>query len=172
MTPWPAHVQQAFEHPDAATDAAGYYGPYNVLLNHLFPASQGYQVAPMPQSDTGSTPSLLFAVKKHHIAVLFVDVCAPDAAPSTPAPRVQEAVGAMAHALCKNPYKVTGVSTFGPRYVVYEYEYDAAANELDARAGVPALIEQGERERDVRTEDGAERWKELARSVGAVVTEA
>ena len=168
MTAWPTHVQQAFEHPDAA----GYYGPYNLLLNHLFPASQGYQVAPMPQSNIDSTPSLLFAVKKHHIAVLFVDVCAPDNTPSTPAPRVQEAVSAMAHALCKNPYKVTGVSAFGPRYVVYEYEYDVAANELDARARAPALVEEGEQERDVRTEKGAERWKELARSVGVVVTEA
>ena len=62
-------------------------------------------------------------------------------------------------------------SAFGPKFIIYEYEYDAAANELDARAYAPALVEGGEEERDVRTEEGAQRMKELARCVGGLSME-
>lgn len=170
MITWPQYINQAFSGVDPSNPhAQSYYGPYNTLLNHIFPASQGFEVAPQPQP--GRDTTLLFIVKRYNSPVVFLDVRPPVHATVTPTECIQEAIVDMSHALSKVPCRVKGISAFGPKFVIYDYEYDAAANELDARSGAPALIEDGEREEDVRSEEGARCLKEVARSVGAIVTE-
>ena len=166
MVPLPNYITRAFAEPrPEKSDAACYYGPYNTLLHYLFPASQGFEVVPFPQP--GHDRSLLFIVKKFKSPVLFFDVRAPLPPHTTdPTPFIEEAMRDMSHALRKILAKTKGISMFGPMFVVYEYEYDAAANELDAHVGSPALIEGGEGIRDIRTEEGMERMKEMARCIG------
>ena len=166
MMTLPNYIIRAFAdlHP-SKSDAACYYGPYNTLLHYLFPASQGFEVVPFPQP--GHEKSLLFIVKKFRSPVLFFDVRAPIPPHTTVlTPFVDDAIKDMSHALRKVLCKTKGISMFGPAFVIYEYEYDAAANELDARVGSPALVEGGEEMRDIRTEEGMERMKELARCIG------
>ena len=46
--PWPTIITEAFELARAGgqTDESRFYGPFNMLLNHLFPFEDRYMVVP------------------------------------------------------------------------------------------------------------------------------
>ncbi|KAF8491306.1 hypothetical protein JB92DRAFT_2753249 [Gautieria morchelliformis] len=53
--PWPGFITFQFELVNKFTaNESEYYGPFNALLNELFPASEDYQVAPHFKCIAGS----------------------------------------------------------------------------------------------------------------------
>ena len=47
--PWPGIIPEAFQlaQPDGRLDESRFYGPYTLLLSHLFPMDERY--GPMPK---------------------------------------------------------------------------------------------------------------------------
>jgi hypothetical protein len=53
--PWPDYITHQFELVNKfTTDESDYYGPFNGLLNDLFPVSEYYQVVPQFKRIAGS----------------------------------------------------------------------------------------------------------------------
>jgi hypothetical protein len=57
------------------TDESEYYGPFNALLNELFPASEYYQATPQFKGDAGSIDfTVICLITKPKVPILFIEV--------------------------------------------------------------------------------------------------
>jgi hypothetical protein len=79
---WPDFVREHFEIvPANSTDESEYYGPYNAILNYLFPITKHYQIAPQYKGPVfpGSVDyTTLFIVLRRKHLVFFIEMKAPN----------------------------------------------------------------------------------------------
>ena len=156
--PWPESIALQFHLVDkATTDESDYYGPFNSLLNYLFPVSEFYQVAPRFKSGgRGSIDfGVVFLVSRHRVPIFFVE-------PNTYVASKKDSLRIQADNQMRerfidfgfedNPLPTLyGLSTFGTRFCVYEY--DIARDIL-----TPEHIS---RHRKLLTDAAPERWWDL-----------
>ncbi|KAJ7444985.1 hypothetical protein B0H11DRAFT_2203500 [Mycena galericulata] len=81
--PWPKTVMNPFEAlPHEGVRDTDFYGPYNKLLYHLFPANTNFVVSPgayPPHHDaTCATAAVEFTLFYNHMPVLLLQIKAPD----------------------------------------------------------------------------------------------
>lgn len=78
MAPWTRDVKKAFRAvPPNSTDEAVYYGPYNLLLNTLFPPGSGFMVTPQfkqPPAGQATDFVTVYMVERDNHPVFFVEV--------------------------------------------------------------------------------------------------
>jgi len=77
--PWPGIITEAFHLAlrDGRIDESRLYGPYNLLLNHLFPMEEGYMIVPQYKRREDSKSinfEAIFTVMHHEHPVFFVEV--------------------------------------------------------------------------------------------------
>ena len=76
---WPGIITEAFQLalPDGRHNESRFYGPYNLLLNHLFPVDEGYMIVPQykRREDSKSIDfEAIFIVSHHEHPIFFVEV--------------------------------------------------------------------------------------------------
>lgn len=69
--PWPDYITLRFAKatPAGEYDESAFYGPYNMLLGYLFPATEGYMVSPQytrPEQSKSGAFNASFLVHHHH----------------------------------------------------------------------------------------------------------
>ena len=74
--PWPEFITIQFQLTnEVTTDKSEYYGPFNALLNDLFPVSEYYQVAPQFKRIAGSVDFIdVYLITRQKIPIFFIDV--------------------------------------------------------------------------------------------------
>jgi len=126
--PWPDAIIEQFELIDCLEDETEYYGPYNTLLNNLFPYTEHFQV--VPQYKGSITPGSIdftttYVVRKQKCPVFFIEMN-----PFTHLDRLftREKADAQMRAkffalIDRNLVipKLYGVSAIGTRLAIYEY---------------------------------------------------
>ncbi|KAJ6490493.1 hypothetical protein DFH09DRAFT_1454106 [Mycena vulgaris] len=123
MDPWPKTVMQPFDVVHDRAPAADFYGPYNKLLYHLFPADTNFLVAPgayPPRATPDGAGEFTIFYNEH--PVLLLQIHPPDAlrwgsarddADAASRRRLRDVV-----ALCPLP-KLYAVSAFGTKLRFY-----------------------------------------------------
>ena len=73
--PWPEFITFQFQLiNEFTTHENEYYGPFNALLNDLFPASEYYQVVPHFERIAGSIDfTVIFLITRRKIPILFIE---------------------------------------------------------------------------------------------------
>ena len=74
---WPGIIAEAFQLalPDGRHDESRFYGPYNLLLNHMFPIDEGYMIVPRYKRREHSRSidfEVIFIVSHHEHPIFFV----------------------------------------------------------------------------------------------------
>jgi len=126
--PWPSYIKRSFDLVNqTTTNEWEYYGPYNSLLNHLFPPSDDFEVCPyykgpaLPGSIDFTT---IYVVRWNKTPIFFIEIKPyPDldhisprkAADSQMRSRVVELSDVIAIP------KLYGISALGTRLSVYEF---------------------------------------------------
>lgn len=74
--PWPEFITLQFELVNKfTTEESDYYGPFNALLNQLFPASEYYQIAPQFKRVAGSLDfTIIYLITRRRVPVLFIEL--------------------------------------------------------------------------------------------------
>ena len=74
--PWPEFITVQFELANKfSTDESEYHGPFNALLNDLFPASEYYRIAPQFKRIPGSTDfTVIYLITRSKAPVLCIEV--------------------------------------------------------------------------------------------------
>ncbi|KAI5793827.1 hypothetical protein DFH27DRAFT_145598 [Peziza echinospora] len=77
--PWPEAIIEAFElaRPDGEKDESSFYGPYNILLNYLFPFEEKYMVTPQykrPEQSKSVEFCTIFIVRHKQHPVFFLEI--------------------------------------------------------------------------------------------------
>lgn len=71
--PWPDFITLFVN--KFTTEESDYYGPFNALLNHLFPASEYYQIAPQFKRVAGSIDiTIIYPITRRRVPVLFIEL--------------------------------------------------------------------------------------------------
>jgi hypothetical protein len=124
--PWPEFITFQFELVNKfTTNESEYYGPFNALLNHLFPASEYYQVAPQFKRIAGSMDFIvMYLITGRKIPIWFIEVKSYgaydlDSSRKAADDQIRERVLDFT-AGCSFP-KLYGISALGTRFCVYEY---------------------------------------------------
>ncbi|KAJ7107819.1 hypothetical protein C8R44DRAFT_885217 [Mycena epipterygia] len=81
MDPWPKTVMQPFEALPGNAPQSDFYGAYNKLLYHLFPADTNFLVSPgayPPRHPSDPNPAVEFTIFYNDMPVLLLQVKAPD----------------------------------------------------------------------------------------------
>ncbi|KAF8265925.1 hypothetical protein EI94DRAFT_255052 [Lactarius quietus] len=123
--PWPEFITLQFELVNEfATNDSEYYGPFNALLNELFPASEYYQIAPLFGRTAGSIyPAVVFLITRRKVPVFLIGVqnhVAYDTASSRKAADGQMRETFLDYSAGSLP-NLYGLSIFGTRFCIYEY---------------------------------------------------
>lgn len=112
------------------TDEREYSGPFNALLNSLFPASENYQISPQSHRITSSIDfTVMLLLGKQKVPFLIVQVMTA-VAYETPSSRkaadeqMRESIHDASTRLSTMP-KLHGLSFFGTRSCVYEYTHSS-----------------------------------------------
>jgi hypothetical protein len=104
------------------------YGPFNALLNELFPASEYYQVAPQFERIAGSIDfTVIYLITRRKVPILFIEV-KPYVAYDSDSSR-KAADDQMRERILDSDFtagsihipKLYGISALGTRFCVYEY---------------------------------------------------
>ena len=125
--PWPEYITFQFELVNkSTTDEGEYCGPFNALLNDLFPASEYYQVAPLFKRIAGSIDyTLIYLITRRKIPILFIEVkplVAYDLDSSRKAADDQMRERVLDFTAGSIPISTLyGISALGTRFCVYEY---------------------------------------------------
>jgi len=125
--PWPDFIAFQFELVNKfTTDESEYYGPFNALLNELFPASEYYQVAPQFKRIVGSIDfTVIYLITRRKIPVLFIEVkpyVAYDSDSSRKGADDQMRERVLDFTAGSIPIPTLyGISALGTRFCVYEY---------------------------------------------------
>lgn len=167
------------------TDESEYSGPFNALLNSLFPASEHYQIALQSQRSAGSIDFTVMLLLEEKIPLFIVQVKT-DVAYETPSSRkaadehMRERIHDASTYLCTNIQtkvytvpKLYGLSFFGTRFCVYEYTHSNGAL-TPRRIGLqPDIItDTAPKERwnlDVLEKQGKTRLEEVVGLIKAMV---
>ena len=77
--PWPAIITEAFElaRTDGQTDESRFYGPFNMLLNYLFPFEDRYMIVPQwkcPEQSKLVDFTTIFIVSHNKHSVFFIEI--------------------------------------------------------------------------------------------------
>jgi hypothetical protein len=125
--PWPNFITFQFELVNKfTTDESEYYGPFNALLNELFPASEYYQVAPQFKRIAGSIDfTVIYLITRRKVPILFIEVKPyiaydSDSARKAADDQMRERVLDFTAASIPIP-KLYGISALGTRFCVYKY---------------------------------------------------
>jgi hypothetical protein len=126
--PWPEYVTLQFELVNKlTTDINEYFGPFNTLLNNLFPASEYYSITPQYKRIVGSLdPTVFYIITRRQVPVLFIQVQTyvaydKDSARRTADVQMRERFSDFTCAGNLPIPKLYGLSVFGTRFCVYEY---------------------------------------------------
>jgi hypothetical protein len=182
---WPAYVLEAFAvipgGVDAATDESLFYGPYNMLLTHLFPPAEGYMVSPQfkrPPEGWSIDFSTIFIVQKAFHPVFFLEIKPPRdcvhrstraAADSHMRTRFFDLIDAVELPV------IHGVSALGP--LLCFYSYDTVYNTMTP-ARIPQdpelMLDVAPASRwnvDLLSENGVARMSQVADHVKSMVAQ-
>lgn len=77
--PWPVYIIRKFDRavPEGENDESKFYGPYNVLLNYLFPAGEEYMVVPqykLPDKPKSINFTATFVIECQGKPIFFMEV--------------------------------------------------------------------------------------------------
>jgi hypothetical protein len=162
------------------TDENEYSGPFNALLNSLFPASSLYQISPQSKRIAGSIDFTVTFLPKQNVPVVIVQVMT-DVAYETPSSRkaadeqMRESIHDASTRLPSTMPKLYGLSFFGTRFCVYEYTHTSGML-TPRRIGLePDIItDTAFKERwnlDILEEQGESRFGELVGQIKAIAEE-
>lgn len=134
-SPLPELIREAFRlaQPDGRLDGSRFYGPYNMLLNYLFPMEGSYMVSPQsnfPGQSKSTNSTMTFIVTHNGHPVLFVEV-----RPSSHVDRVssRESADKQMRKRFKDLVadtqvpKLYGMSVLGTRVCFYSYRKEGVA---------------------------------------------
>ncbi|KAJ7665612.1 hypothetical protein B0H17DRAFT_951446 [Mycena rosella] len=78
--PWPKTIMQPFDMLPSRALPTDYFGPYNKLLYHLFPADTNFLVSPgvYPPRPAAAEPAVEFTVFYNEMPVLLLQIKAPE----------------------------------------------------------------------------------------------
>ncbi|KAJ7776984.1 hypothetical protein DFH07DRAFT_1056609 [Mycena maculata] len=169
--PWPQAIMYPFESlPDGAQDTE-FYGPYNKLLYHLFPADTNFVVSPGVYPPRNTDPAVEFTVFYNHMPVLLLQIKPPDhlrwasareQADTENRRRLRDLVP-----LCPLP-KLYALSAFGTKlrfYAAANEGIDPPASPLDARNFVADTIPASRWNSDILEEEGANLLKQTVAEI-------
>ena len=75
---WPQYILNCFATvPDASAQESDYYGPYDALLNYLFPPSEGYMVSPQhkePNRYDSVDMTIVYLIQRRRHVVFFLEI--------------------------------------------------------------------------------------------------
>lgn len=118
-------IQEQFELVDRfSTDETEYYGPYNTLLNDLFPHSEQFQVVPHykgPVAPRSVDFTTMYTVRKRKCPVIFIEIkpFVHLGGISTREKADQQMCDRFTSIIGRN--ELYGISTMGSRFSVYAY---------------------------------------------------
>lgn len=123
--PWPEFITLQFELVNKfTTEESDYYGPFNSLLNQLFPASEYYQIAPQFKRVAGSINfTIIYLIARRKVPVLFIELkthVAYDTDSKAADDQMRDRVLDFTAGSIPIP-KLYGLSALGTRFCVYEY---------------------------------------------------
>ena len=178
----PSFVTNQFNIIDKrTTDQIDYSGPFNALLNSLFPASEDYQIALQSQRIAGSIDFTVMFLLERKFPVIIVQVMT-NVAYETPSSRkaadeqMRESIHDASIRLdARAMPKLYGLSFFGTRFCVYEYTHSSGTL-TPRRIGVqPDIItDTAPKERwnlDILEEQGKTRLEEIVGDIKAMVND-
>ena len=163
------------------TNHIDYSGPFNALLNSLFPASDGYQIAVQSQRIAGSIDFTVMFLLERTTPVIIVHVqVMTNVAYETPSSRkaadeqMRESIHDASTGLDAMP-KLYGLSFFGTRFCVYEYTHSSGTL-TPRRIGVqPDIItDTAPKERwnlDILKELGKTRLEEIVGHIKTMIND-
>jgi hypothetical protein len=162
------------------TDENEYSGPFNALLNSLFPASSLYQISPQSKRIAGSIDFTVTLLLKQNIPFFIVQVMT-DVAYEIPSSRkaadeqMRQNIHDASTRLSSTIPKLYGLSFFGTRFCVYEYTHTSGVL-TPRRIGLePDIItDTAPKERwdlDILEEKGKTRFGELVGQIKATAEE-
>ena len=120
--PWPEFITLQFELVNKfTTEERDYYGPFNALLNQLFPASEYYQIAPQFKRVAGSINfTIIYLIARRKVPVLFIELKTHVAYDTDSDDQMRDRVLDFTAGSIPIP-KLYGLSALGTRFCVYEY---------------------------------------------------
>lgn len=123
--PWPEFITLQFELVNKfTTEESDYYGPFNSLLNQLFPASEYYQIAPQFKRVAGSINfTIIHLIARRKVPVLFIELkthVAYDTDSKAADDQMCDRVLDFTAGSIPIP-KLYGLSALGTQFCVYEY---------------------------------------------------
>lgn len=78
VMPWPQYILNCFSSvPDVPTQESDYYGPYDALLNYLFPPSEGFMINPQhkePNRRDSVDMTVVYLVQRDRHVVFFLEI--------------------------------------------------------------------------------------------------
>lgn len=77
--PWPAHIIRKFDKavPRSEYDGSKFYGPYNALLNYLFPSDEEYMIVPQykhPEESRYIDFTTIFVIEYQEKPIFFMEI--------------------------------------------------------------------------------------------------
>lgn len=177
--PWPEFITSQFELVNKfTTEESDYYGPFNALLNQLFPASEYYQIAPQFKRVAGSINfTIIYLIARRKVPVLFIELkthVAYDTDSKAADDQMRDRV--LDFTAGSIPIsKLYGLSALGTRFCVYEYT--VANRSLTPTRIVPhpeLATDTASKERwnlDILEPQGEARLKEVVGHIKAMVAD-
>jgi len=76
--PWPQYIFNCFSSiPNIPTQESDYYGPYDALLNYLFPPAEGFMVSPQhkePNKHDSVDMTIVYLIQRNRHVVFFLEI--------------------------------------------------------------------------------------------------
>lgn len=177
--PWPEFITSQFELVNKfTTEESDYYGPFNALLNQLFPASEYYQIAPQFKRVAGSINfTIIYLIARRKVPVFFIELkthVAYDTDSKAADDQTRDRVLDFTAGSIPIP-KLYGLSALGTRFCVYEYT--VANRSLTPTRIVPhpeLATDTAPKERwnlDILEPQGEARLKEVVGHIKAMVAD-
>jgi hypothetical protein len=175
--PWPPHIIIQFQTVTeiGLIDGSLYYGPYNGLLNVLFPGDEGFMIVPphkRPRHPQAIDSTMVYVVQHDNHPVFFIEI-----RPSGHLHKLSDRADADEQMRERfesftqelSIPKLYGISALGTKICLYKYEVDAQVLFPERIERDPELINDtapiDRWDFNVLEEDGERRLRELVSEI-------